>query len=222
MSQLPVVLILFFLLTAVVSVFLFYKAANGSKVAIGISVLWMALQSSLALSGFFLITKTIPPHLIFALAPPVVLIALLFVTPLGTDFIQKMDLKWLVLLHSIRILVEVNLFLLFMHKQVPALMTFEAGNLDILAGLSAPIIWWAYSSGRVGKRGLLIWNSICLLGVLNALCRALLSAPFPFQQFGFDQPTIAIFYFPYILLPAFIVPAVIFCHLAIFRKILTD
>ena len=41
--------------------------------------------------------------------------------------------------------------LLFLYKQVPALMTFEAGNLDILAGISAPIIWWLYTTRRVGR-----------------------------------------------------------------------
>jgi hypothetical protein len=222
MSQLPLALILFFLFTALVALFLFGKATGGSRISILISVLWMVLQSAVALSGFYLVTNSLPPHLLLALAPPIVLIVALFVTPLGTHFMARVDLKWLVLLHSIRILVETNLFLLFVHKQVPALMTFEAGNLDILAGLSAPVIWWAFSSGRVGKRGLLIWNSVCLLGVLNALGRALLSTPYPFQEFGFDQPTIAIFYFPYILLPAFIVPVVLFCHAVTFRKLLME
>lgn len=85
-----------------------------------------------------------------------------------------MSLKWSVLIHSIRILVEVNLYVLFLYKQVPALMTFEAGNFDILAGVSAPLVWWAYSKGRVGRRRLLIWNALALLSVLNALDRAML------------------------------------------------
>ena len=34
-----------------------------------------------------------------------------------------MDLKWSVLFHTIRIFVELNLYWLFLYKQVPALMT---------------------------------------------------------------------------------------------------
>ena len=98
-------------------------------------------------------------------------------------------------------------------------LTFEAGNLDILVGLTAPIIWWAFSRGHIGRRGLLIWNSVCLLSVLNAFTRAILSAPFRFQRFAFDQPTIAVLSFPFVLLPAFIVPAVLLCHLVVFRKL---
>ncbi len=104
-----------------------------------------------------------------------------------------MELKWCVLFHTIRIFVELNLYWLFLYKQVPAQMTFEAGNLDILAGITAPVIWWAFSNGYVRRRGLLIWNCFAILGVLNAFSRALLSAPFRFQRFAFDQPTVAIF-----------------------------
>ncbi len=154
-----------------------------------------------------------------AIAPPLILIAALFLTVRGRRFTDQMSLKWSVLIHSVRVLVEINLYVLFLYKQVPALMTFEAGNLDILAGLSAPVIWWAYSKGRVGRRGLLIWNTLALLSVLNAFGRAMLSAPFRFQRFAFHQPTVAILVFPFVLLPAFLVPAVLLCHFAAFYKL---
>ncbi len=182
-------------------------------------IAWVFLQSAIALSGFYLFTKTVPPHLILAVAPPLIFIAVLFVTAAGRRFLDGMELKWCVLFHTIRIFVELNLYWLFLYKQVPAQMTFEAGNLDILAGITAPVIWWAFSNGYVRRRGLLIWNCFAILGVLNAFSRALLSAPFRFQRFAFDQPTVAIFSFPFILLPAFLVPAVLLCHLVTFRKL---
>jgi hypothetical protein len=219
MSQIPISPIAFFLFTTLVALFGFGKAVCGSKTVIGVSVLWIVLQSAVAVSGFYLVTKGLPPHFLLAVGPPVVSIAALFVTAAGRRFLDGMELKWCVLIHTVRVLVELNLYWLFLYKQVPALMTFEAGNLDILAGISAPIIWWLFSTERVTRRGLLIWNGLCLLGVLNAFVRAMLSAPFPFQKFGFEQPTVAILSFPFILLPAFIVPAVILCHLVVFRKL---
>jgi hypothetical protein len=219
MSHLPLPIIGFFLLTTLLALFIFSKAVRGSKTAVIGSILWMCVQSAVALSGFYLVTNTLPPHFIAAVAPPLLFIVGLFSTAAGRRFLDGMDLKWCVLLHSIRIFVELNLYWLFLYKQVPAQMTFEAGNLDILAGLTAPIIWWAFSRGYIARRGLLIWNSICLLGVLNAFGRAMLSAPFRFQQFAFDQPTVAILSFPFILLPAFIVPAVFLCHVVVFRKL---
>jgi hypothetical protein len=218
MSHLPLTIITFFLFTALLTLIAFAKAVRGSKTAIAVSILWMCLQSAVALSGFYLVKNTIPPHFFLAVAPPLLFIACLFSAAAGRRFLDGMDLRWCVLLHSIRILVEINLYWLFLYKQVPALMIFEAGNLDILVGITAPIIWWAFSKGHIGKRGLLVWNSLSLLSVLNAFGRALLSAPFRFQRFAFDQPTVAILSFPFILLPAFIVPVVILCHLVVFTR----
>jgi hypothetical protein len=219
MSPLPLPIIAFFLFTTLAALLLFARAVSGSSTALTLSIAWIAAQSAIALSGFYLVTNTLPPHLAFAILPPVLAIAALFGTTPGRSFLDRMDLKWCVLIHTIRILVEVSLYWLFLYQQVPALMTFEGGNLDILVGLTAPLLWWAYSKGQVGRRGLLLWNSLALLSVLNAFARAMLSAPFRFQRFAFDQPTIAIFTFPFILLPAFIVPAVLLGHLVIFRKL---
>ena len=219
MNYLPLPIVVFFLGVAALALFLFGRAVRGSKSAIVVSVAWMVLQSAVALSGFYLFTNTVPPHFILAVAPPIILIAGLFLTQAGRSFVDRMDLKWCILVHTIRIFVEVTLYWLFLYKQVPALMTFEAGNLDILAGLTVPFVWWAFNTGKIGRRGLFIWNALGLLGVLNALGRAMLSAPFRFQRFAFDQPTVAILHFPFVLLPAFIVPAVLLCHFAVFRKL---
>ena len=219
MSRLPFPVIALFLATVGLALWTFGKAVRGSRTAMLVLIAWVFLQSAIALSGFYLFTKTVPPHLILAVAPPLIFIAVLFVTAAGRRFLDGMELKWCVLFHTIRIFVELNLYWLFLYKQVPAQMTFEAGNLDILAGITAPVIWWAFSNGYVRRRGLLIWNCFAILGVLNAFSRALLSAPFRFQRFAFDQPTVAIFSFPFILLPAFLVPAVLLCHLVTFRKL---
>ena len=219
MSPVPLPLITFFLFTIFAALFGFALATRWHKAALALAVLWMVVQSAVALSGFYLHEKTTPPRFFLAPFPAFLLIAVIFLTRRGQGFVDSMSLKWSVLLHSVRILVELTLYWLFLYKQIPAQLTFEAGNVDILIGLSAALVWWAFATTRIHKNGLLIWNSLALLSVLNALGRALLSAPFRFQQFAFHQPTVAILTFPFILLPAFVVPAVIFTHLAIFRKL---
>jgi hypothetical protein len=214
----PLSLDLFFGSAVLLTLFFLLKATRSKLVGIG-SVVWLLVQSGVSVSGFYGTTATLPPRLVLALGPPLVLILSLLLVPAGRRWVDRMELKWTVLLHSVRILVEITLYWLFLYRQVPALMTFEAGNLDMLSGLTAPIIWWAYSRGIAGKKALLGWNVLCLFGLGNAVVRALLSAPFPFQQFAFTQPNVAILHFPFLLLPAFIVPAVLFCHVAIFRKL---
>jgi hypothetical protein len=66
---------------------------------------------------------------------------------------------------------------------------------------------------------LLIWNVVCLGLLVNIVVIAILSVPTAFQQFGFDQPNIAIGQFPYVWLPSVVVPIVLLSHLVIIRSL---
>jgi hypothetical protein len=100
-------------------------------------------------------------------------------------------------------------------------MTFEGGNLDILSGLSAPFIFYfGYVRPVISRKWLLAWNIACLLLLVNIVSRAVLSAPFVFQRFGFGQPNVALFYFPFSWLPGFVVPAVLLAQLMNLRKLI--
>jgi cytochrome c biogenesis factor len=121
----------------------------------------------------------------------------------------------------VRVPVEATLFYLLTYKAIPQIMTFEGRNFDILSGLTAPVVYYlAFVQGKMGRKGLLIWNVVCLALVINIVSIGLLSAPLPIQQFGFEQPNIGVLYFPFNLLPSFVVPAVIFAHLAEIRRLL--
>ncbi|MDZ7899625.1 MAG: hypothetical protein U5N85_16590 [Arcicella sp.] len=71
----------------------------------------------------------------------------------------------------------------------------------------------------MSKKTLLAWNVICLILLLNIVINAAPSAPLPIQQFAFDQPNIAILYFPFNLLPSVVVPLVLFSHLVAIRRL---
>ncbi len=107
-------------------------------------------------------------------------------------------------------------------KAVPELMTFAGRNFDIIAGISAPVIYVVCFTGSVVKNRklLLAWNLICLGLLLNIVLNAVLSAPFAFQQFAFEQPNIAVLFFPFVWLPSFIVMVVLLSHLAAIRQLL--
>ncbi|RXH55843.1 hypothetical protein GRAN_2700 [Granulicella sibirica] len=212
-------LLLFFGLTVLLTLFFLAKATQSKVVILG-SIGWILLQSAVSLSGFYLNISTLPPHFALALFPPLAFVLGILFFPAGKRLADNMKLDWTILLHTVRIPVEITLFYLFLAHQVPALMTFEAGNIDILAGLTAPIIWWARRKGKLNNKLFLTWNAFCLVTLANVVARALLSAPFRFQRIAFDQPTVAVLYFPFVLLPAFIVPAVLFCHLATLRTLL--
>ncbi|MEZ4900752.1 MAG: hypothetical protein R2822_02860 [Spirosomataceae bacterium] len=148
------------------------------------------------------------------------MIVFLFNTSKGKMFIDALDLKTLTLLHVIRVPIEWVLYWLFIHKFVPELMTFEGRNFDILSGITAIIVYYfGFVKPKLSNVSVLIWNFCCLGLVINIAVNGILSAPTKFQQFAFEQPNIAMQYFPFVLLPSVIVPIVIFSHLASIRQL---
>lgn len=199
---------------------LFHLAVRRNwKITAGLA-LWGILQAAVASTGFYLVTDSVPPRFMLMIAPPLLTILIVFLTRRGKTFIDGLSLNWLTWLHVVRIPVEIVLFRLFLFGYVPQLMTFEGRNFDILSGLTAPVIaWLCFRGGQVKyPKVLLVWNFLALGLLLNIVINAVLSAPFPFQQFAFDQPNRGVLYMPFNLLPALIVPVVLFSHLAAIRK----
>jgi len=118
------------------------------------------------------------------------------------------------------VLVELVLYWLFIHKAVPQVITFEGSNFDVLSGITAPLIYYfGFVKNKLPNAVILVWNFICLSLLINVVYHAVLSVPTPLQQFGFEQPNIAITYFPFVLLPAFLVPLVLFAHMVVITRL---
>ena len=220
MENLPVFTSLFFVMATGLAVYMIYRASRNSKVVLLLILAWLVLQAVLSLSGFYQLSGTVPPRVILLILPPTLLCLILFLLPRGKRFIDRLNPATLTLLHIVRIPVEITLYLLFLEKQVPRLMTFAGGNYDIFSGLTAPVIYYfGFIKNRLPKEIILTWNFICLGLLLSIIYHALLSAPSPIKRFAFDQPNLAIRDFPYAWLPSCIVPLVLFSHLAVIRQL---
>lgn len=221
MNSIPLYVILVFTATTALTFFFLYRATQPSRSAVAVLVLWLIVQGILASNGFYLVTDTIPPRFLLAIAAPLITVLLLFLLPAGRRWVDRCSMRGLTWLHVVRIPVELVLFWLYQQGQVPLLMTFEGSNPDILSGLTAPLIaWLAFRDGRLRRWLLIGWNLLCLGLLCNIVIRAILSAPTPWQRWGFDQPNVGVLHFPLVWLPAFIVPVVLFSHLAALRQIL--
>lgn len=230
--QIPIALSVIFGLITLAALLLFNKAVRKSPLEstrkkagpiLAGSLLWIILQGVLAKNDVFTSSlDSMPPKLfLFGFIPAFSLFIILFATKAGRTFIDSLPLKELVYVNMVRVPVELVLFALYLYHAVPRLMTFEGGNLDILSGLSAPlIVYFAFRKDKVNSKLLLIWNILCLGLLLNIVSRALLSLPVPFQKLAFDQPNIAILIFPFIWLPTFVVMTVLFGHLVSLRKLI--
>ena len=214
-TDLPIYVYVTFLVAILFSLVMFYFASNKSLNFIVVIVLWGILQNLLAISGFYERTLTVPPRLMLIISPMVAIVISSIFSNKMKNWLNTFNLKQLTYLHSVRILVEVVLFWLFLAVYVPKLMTFEGRNFDIWAGITAPIVAFiAFRNNKINKPLLWIWNLFSLILFLNVLVNATLSTPTVLQQFAFDQPNIAMTKFPFLLLPAIIVPLVLISNIA--------
>lgn len=207
--------------------FIIYKAyENKSKAYLnvlyigGLILVWLSLQGYLANNDFYLSdTKSVPPRLLFAILPPFIFVLLILIYK--KDLILRMPGKWMTFFHVIRVPIELVLYGLYLEKLLPEEMTFAGRNFDIVIGLSAPVMAMLfYSNTSIHKRWIQIWNVIGLAFLINIVFHGIFSTPYPFQLFGLEQSNIAVLQYPVVWLPSFIVPSVLFFHLACLMQLL--
>jgi hypothetical protein len=221
MEQVSIFLEIAFVVITLFAVVQFYTATKHSLPFLVIIAVWMMVQLFIGLSDFYLNTTSLPPRFAFLIVPAMLVTITLFITKKGKTFLDSLDTKKLTLLHTIRIPVEIVLYYLFLAKAIPQEMTFEGRNFDIIAGITAPVIYYfGYVKNSISKKILIAWNIICLALLFNIVVVAILSVATPFQQFGATQPNIAIAYFPFNWLASVIVPLVLLGHLACLRKLI--
>lgn len=226
-ERLPLYVSIVFIVTALLTVWLFLRSIPRSdndklpsRLLLFLLPFWLLIQGILGIGDFYHYTGAVPPRIFaFGVLPVLLLIAAYFLFFRKT-FVEKLSLRALTLVHVIRIPVELVLLWLFLAGQVPQLMTFEGRNFDILSGLTAPIIYFlAFRNGKPNRPLLVAWNLITLGLLINIVAIAVLSLKSPIQRLAFDQPNVAVTYFPFIWLPAVVVPIVLFCHLVSLWKL---
>jgi hypothetical protein len=220
MFELPS-LIVFMLVVVAAGVFLIQAAPQHKQWVTRVLGFLILAQSGAAFSGFYLDSQSMPPRFALAILPSVIIIVGLFAFKKGKEFLDALDLRFLLMIHFLRIPVEWCLYDLYQQAMIPEIMTFEGRNFDILIGITAIIIYLiTYTFKRYNRALLIIWNVIGMVFLLNIVVHAILSVQSPIQQFGFDQPNRAVLEYPFVLLPAVVVPIVMLSHLATLRKLI--
>ncbi|MCB0197818.1 MAG: hypothetical protein KDJ65_38090 [Anaerolineae bacterium] len=185
-------------------------------------VMWLLIQGALAYSGFYLDFDRFPPRLlVFGIFPVLIMfIAAPFLISAKSRFIRAISLEGLTYIQAVRFPVEIVLWWLFIYGAIPKLMTFEGRNFDILVGITAPLVgYYCFTRPKAPPTLALLWNYLGLALLFNIVINAILAAPTPLQQFGFDQPNVAVVYFPFIWLGVFIVPVVYVAHIISIKRL---
>jgi hypothetical protein len=204
--------------TAVVATFVaLFGSSLTQRVTIGatmalwfIGVLWMGAPGKVDTS---LLGAAV-------LIPVAVLSVIGFGSLAGRGRLQSAPLPALIALHAIRLL-GVLFVLLFAAKRLPAPFAPVAGWGDIIIGATAlPIALWVARDPDTARGPLLVWNGLGLADLVTAVTLGALSAPGAIRLFFGDPSSALIASLPWILIPCFLVPSLIFVHLVVFYRTL--
>ena len=223
MNNVSIIVSILFIIVTLITVWQFYNASNRSKTVMVCVLVWLFIQAILGLTGFYQVSTSMPPRFVLLIGPGIILVILLLLTKKGKNFTDALNIRKLTLLHAVRIPVEITLYFVFTAKLIPQVMTFEGNNYDIISGLTAPVVYYlVFVRKKSGNKALLVWNFLCLGLLINVLVIAILSAQTPFQKLAFDQPNIAVTFFPFVWLPCVVVPIVLLSHLAAIRQLIKN
>lgn len=196
------------------------KASRGWVLPMLLCVIGV-VQCFLAEAGFYRATDAFPPPQLAMVMPMVLGLTLVVLLPAGRRWLGNADITALTALHILRVPVELVLHEAFQQGLVPRSMTYSGHNFDILTGLSAAFLTaWLVSNHKPGKAVLLVWNLLGLLLLGGVVVTAVFSIPSSVQQWAFDQPNVFVIRVPGILLPAMLVPAVLWAHVAALYQLL--
>ncbi|MBL0146369.1 MAG: hypothetical protein IPP48_12050 [Chitinophagaceae bacterium] len=205
-----------FLAITLFSLVLFYYGTGKQNKILIISILWLIIIGRVAYVGYFENTSITPPRFLFVPIAAISL-AIYFYKIINKN---KISTTFLVAIHILRLPIELVLYKLFLQKQVPVLMTFKGWNFDILIGVSAIfiLVYLLLTKKKLHKYFLWLWNSVGLIFLAIIVILATLSSPTPIQQFAFEQPNVAVLQFPFIYLPALVVPLVFLSHILAIKQ----
>lgn len=189
-----------------------------TRMVVGL-LLWTVIISALSISGFLSDFTKLPPRPIIALFIPLVVIIWATRSSITTEILRHIPPQNIIRLQSFRFFVEMVLWMLFVENLIAIQMTFEGRNFDILAGLSSIAIAWFVSRQKISKGGLIIWNILCLGLLLNIVIIAVLSMPLPFRVFMNEPANTIVMKFPFVFLPALLVPLAYGLHFLSLKQV---
>ena len=175
---------------------------------------WLATIGVLAHLGFFANFNVLPPRILVAIIPPIILTIILLRSKVFDRVLAHIPKSWLVYIQSFRIVMEIILWMGMLADFVPFQMTFTGFNYDIIVGFTAILGGMVFfGKGRLRRFEAIIWNIFGILLLLFIVGIATVSAPGPLQIFTNEPANRMMAFVPFIWLPGFLVPFALAMHL---------
>ncbi|HCW08937.1 MAG TPA: hypothetical protein DGG95_16400 [Cytophagales bacterium] len=183
-------------------------------------IAWAVFVSGWSLSGMMQNFDRFPFNVAPVILIPFIGIVLFTFSTTAKEILLQLKPEAIIRIQFFRFFVELIIWALFLQKLLPIQMTFEGRNLDIISGISAPLIAWLLANQKISKTVVIVWNIACLGLLINIVTVAILSMPTPAQYFFNEPYNTAVAKFPYVFLPAFLVPLAYMLHFFSIRQML--
>jgi hypothetical protein len=170
--------------------------------------------------GFYRGTPSRTPTIQYGVLIPIVVGVVLYGQwSLLRRLIDLAPQRWIVSVQFYRVL-GVIFLALYAGGQMPKEFAWPAGGGDVIVGLFAPFVGFAYARGSRGSAAMLrAWNLLGILDLVVAITTGFLTSPSRLQRLAFDRPNELISAFPLAMIPVFLVPLSVLLHLASLAKL---
>jgi hypothetical protein len=179
---------------------------------------WLGLLALLTASGVLTNFEARPPRMLLVVVFSVAFGAFLTTRSTFARLLHAMPRSWPVAIQTMRIPIELGLWILFLVQRMPEHLTFEGRNYDIIVGVSAPFVAFAIARGKLGPRAVVAWNLVSLGLLVNIVGMAATTLPGPLHLPWPGTANTIVAEFPYVWLPGFLVPVALFSHVTSLRQ----
>ncbi|MBC8137492.1 MAG: hypothetical protein H8F28_16545 [Fibrella sp.] len=201
--------------TIVTGLFCLYLEGRARTVSIAVLVAWLLYAGILGYAG--VIATRFPPGPALLVIPVILFMATFVARHQGVrEFAGRVPVELLIGAQVFRVFVEIGLYGLYQHRLVPRLMTFEGGNLDIIFGLSAPLVAYLYASRRTNDAVVRVWCFVGIALLANIVVRSALTFSGAIKT---EVPNTGIGMFPFTFIPGFLAPLALYLHVLLLRSL---
>lgn len=189
-------------------------------IALSLLGFWLALTGAVAAAGLLApAPDKPPPNMALALTGAFTLCGLALTAP-GKRMIARIGGHWVVGMQAFRIPVEVCLWLGAETGVSPVLMSWHGRNFDVISGVLGLVLGLWMARRAVPRPVLVAFHLLGLALVFNVAGHAIAATPGPLQQIhGAENVPMFVTTFPYVWLPALLVPLAIAGHILGLRQL---
>ena len=113
-----------------------------------------------------------------------------------------------------------SFIILYAEGRLPAPFAPSAGWGDVFMGVTAlPLAWAVTRFGTRMRPLVLLWNALGVADLVIAVTLGTLSQPSPLQVFAGPPDASAMTTLPWLIIPGFLVPILLFIHVVIFTRL---